>query len=100
MSDGDAKVEMLPWPDWPDGHMEAFDPGQDASLDTQHLPDHVVANQFIIALWVGTAVADPRIGSVQAQFVFGDRVNPTDLTADEAEYVRKVLDVFMAKVIG
>ncbi len=100
MSDGDAKVKMLPLPDWPDGHMDAFGPGQDVKLDTLHLPDDVVANRFVLALWVGTAVDNPRLGSVQAQFVFGDRVNPTDLTVDEAEYVKKVLEMFVRKVTG
>ena len=103
MSEEDGKIEMLPLPDWPDGHMdvialEEMDGTKDVTLDTAHLPDEVVANQFVIALWVGTAVDNPRIGSFQAQFVFGDRVNPTDLSLDEVQYVRKVFDMFLRQV--
>ncbi len=100
----DAKIEMLPLPDWPDGHMDVIADlmagGKDVTLDTMHLPDDVVANQFVIALWVGTAVDNPRIGSFQAQFVFGDRVNPTDLSLDEVQYVRKVFDMFLRQVVA
>ncbi len=93
------KVEMLPLPDWPEGNMDVFGE-QDVTIGTGHLPDDVVANRFVLALWVGTAVDNPRIGSIQATFRFGDRENPTDLTPDEAEYVQKVLDMFMRKVRG
>lgn len=93
------KVQMLPLPDWPDGHLDVIGEGQEtASLGTEHLPDNVVATPFALAVWAGTAVGNPRIGSVQATFMFGDRANPTDLTNDEAEYVEKVLEAVLRKV--
>lgn len=90
-------VEMLPTPEWPDGHMDIFTE-QDVSLGTEGLPDEVVATPFILALWCSTAKNSPRMGAVQARFVFGERENATDLTPDEAAYVEKVLEVFMRKV--
>lgn len=93
------KVEMVPLPDWPDGHFDVYGEYEGrASLGTEHLPDDVVATPFALAVWAGTAADSPRMGSVQATFMFGERANPMDLTADEAEYVKKVLEAVLRKV--
>ena len=93
------KVDMLPLPDWPDGHFDVYgEEAGDVSLGTEHLPEDVVATRFALAVWAGTAADNPRMGSVQATFIFGDRANPTDLTADEIAYVYAVLRAFLRKV--
>lgn len=96
MDDAD-RVTILPTPDWPDDHMDLFGP-DDTSLGTEHLPEEVVQTPFVLAIWASTVEGKPRMGGCQGQLTFGDRKNPTDLTADEIEYIDAVLRVFLRKV--
>ncbi len=95
--DSTDRVTMLPTPDWPEEHMDLFG-AEDTSLGTEHLPGDVVQTPFVLAIWASTVEGKPRMGGCQAQLSFGDRKNPTDLTADEIAYVYAVLRAFLRKV--
>ncbi len=87
----DEPPDYAPWP--AKGHWPSVD-----GPATQHLPDDVVANEFSLIVVARTTKENPRAGSIQVAFKFGDRINPTDLTPDEADYLTEVLRVAIRQV--
>ena len=75
------------WADWPDADHwpSVYGPG------TAHLPEAVVEQEFSLKILCRTSKEDPRVGEFSVALQFGDRENPKDLTADEAEYLREML---------